>query len=385
MGEPISLPLARLQGRDCSGLPLTVVGAGNAGLALAADLALASAEVSLLEHPDCADAVAPFAQDTAIELEFAGGGTAPARLARVGTDARTLLRGAQIVLVAAPAFAHAAMAEFTVDHIEPNAIVVLFTGGLGALEWHTAALHRGGAPAFTLVETSSLPYAARRIGPHRVRLLLRVSEISVAAFPAERKDRALGALAALFPGVSPGRDLLEPMLRNVNGVVHPPVMILNVTSVEDRSNRPWFVWRDGVTPAVAKAIEALDQERVSLATAFGLQIPSAAEEQSRMGYGPRGSLCETLTGSQVLRDIEGPHDMRHRFFTEDIPFFLAPWLDLAHMAELRTPLAEAFVRIAGTLCGADWIAQRRRLDRLAPGVTSTEDLIDFLATGVTTR
>ena len=367
--------------RDRAGLRTTVVGAGAGGCALAGDLALGGAEVRLLEHPRFSADMAVLSDQSAIDVELPQGRTERARLVAAGTDAARLLSDAEIVLVAVPAFAHGAMADLTIEHLAPGATVVLFTGGFGVLEWRRAAGRLGRDLDVTLVETSTLPYAARRVEPAQVRLLMRVAEVAAAAFPAAHTGRARRLLHRLFPNLAFGRDLLEPALRNVNGVIHPPVMVLNAAAIEAGDNRPWFVWRQGVTPAIARAVEALDAERLALARAFGLTIPSAADEQWRMGYGPKGSVYETLTGSQALRTIEGPRDLRHRFFTEDVPFFLAPWLDLARIAGIEMPLARSFVRLAGTLCGADWLTDRRRIDALVTDIRDSGDLRAFLASG----
>ena len=65
---------------------VTVLGAGNTGVSLAADLALAGHRVMLWEHPALAETVAPIRERRVVHLEGAAR-TGPATLAGVTTDA----------------------------------------------------------------------------------------------------------------------------------------------------------------------------------------------------------------------------------------------------------------------------------------------------------
>lgn len=360
---------------------VAVVGGGNASHAAAGDLALAGVSVRLLEHPEQARRIATTAAAGEIEVTGGAGGSAVARLDAAGTDAAAMLRGARLVLVAAPAFAHRAFAELTAPHIEPGATVVIFTGGLGALEWRKAARSCGRALDFVLAETSTLPYAARLTAPGCVTIMGRTPHFSAAAFPGSRRTEAEAAVRDLYPQIEFGHDLLEPALRNVNGVIHPPAMLLNVRTMEAAAGSPWYVWRDGVTASVARLIEAVDVERRRLAAAYGLNIPDCVEEQRMLGYGEGDDIADSLSRSPLLARIEGPRSLQNRFFTEDVPYFLATWADLARLAGQVPRAIGAVVDLASVLCGADWRKDGRSLALLGVEADDVDMLRAFLRDG----
>ena len=358
--------------------PLAVAGGGNAGHALAADLSLAGHEVRLLEHPAAPSAVHSPAGGREIILER-GGRESVATLAAKTTAPAEALEGTEMLLVAVPAFAHRTFAEFVAPHLPAGGLVVLFTGGLGGMEWIGAAARCGRDRDFTLVETSSLPYAARLSRPGRVKVLADVPRIVAAAYPATHRERAEERLGPLFPCLRFGRDLLEPALCNVNGIIHPPAVALNVSRIEDPRAQPWHIWQTGITSGVARVIERIDEERLRIAERLNLVLPTVAELQWEMGYGPRGSIRESLTESEILAGIEGPRALDHRFFTEDVPYFLGVLIDLARLTGVSCPAMNAVADLAGYVTGYDFRSRARTLRGLGLAAETPEALVAELS------
>ena len=354
--------------------PLAVAGCGNAGHALAADLALAGHDVRLLDHPAAPSAVDGPGDGRQIVIERHGRASV-AMLAAKTTVPAQALDGAETLLVAIPAFAHRTFAELVAPHLPSGGLVVLFTGGLGGMEWVRAASRAGRNGDFTLVETSSLPYAARLSGSGRVRVLADVPRIVAAAYPTSHQERAVERLAPLFPCLRFGRDLLEPTLCNVNGIIHPPAVALNVSRIEDARAQPWHIWQTGITCGVARVIEKIDTERLRTAERLGLSLPTVADLQWEMGYGPRGSIRRTLTESEILAGIEGPRALDHRFFTEDVPYFLGVLIDLARLTGVPCPAMSAVADLAGYVTGIDFRSRARTLRGLGLVAETPEALI----------
>ena len=358
--------------------PLVVVGCGNAGHALAADLSLAGHEVRLLDHPGAPPTADGPGGGREIVIERHGRESV-ATLAAKTTVPEEALEGAATLLVAVPAFAHRTFAEFVAPNLPAGVLVVLFTGGLGGMDWVRAAARAGRNGDFTLVETSSLPYAARLIGPGRVRVLADVPRIVAAAYPTAHREWAVERLGPLFPCLRFGRDLLEPALCNVNGIIHPPAVALNVSRIEDLRAQPWHIWQTGITSGVARVIEKIDTERLLTAGRLGLALPTVADLQWEMGYGPRGSIRQSLTESEILASIEGPRDLEHRFFTEDVPYFLGVLIDLARLTGVSCPAMSAVADLAGYVTGIDFRSRTRTLRGLGLAAETPEALIAELS------
>ena len=364
-----------------AGLSIAVVGGGNAAHALAADLQRLGHSIRMLEYPGRKSRLAAVCERGSIRI-LGCGRDHEAKIERVTTDPAEALDGADVVFVAVPAYAHRPFAELTVPHLGKDQLMVLFTGGLGGLEWIVAARRRGLVPDFKFVETHTLPYAARVTGEAEVTIHHDVCHVVGGVFPAVHTAEVAEILSPLYPQIEYRRDILESALCNMNGVIHPPVMVLNVSRIERARGQPWWIWECGVTPSVAALVERLDEERLALGRAYGLELECVADLQWRSGYGPRGTIYESLNGSAVLRNIQGPTTVHDRFMTEDVAFFLRTFVDLAEAAGLRCPVMRAVTEVACGIAGVDFWSSGRTMESLELGGMNPRDVCAYLAEGV---
>ena len=68
----------------------------------------------------------------------------------------------------------------------------------------------------------------------------------------------------------------------------------------ERSRGDFYFYEEGVTPAVVRAIEALDAERQAIGAALGFAVTPVAEGFAAAGFGPAGDLWATINGSRML-------------------------------------------------------------------------------------
>ena len=209
-----------------------VVGGGNTAFGLAATLKIRGHEVALLEAPEFAASIAPVQAAGGIRLRGVVG-EGFARIDQVTTDAARALAGAAAIFVAVPAYGHGRMAELILPELRGNQVLALTPGNAGgALEF--ARLLQG-VPASRrplLAEASSCLFACKKDGPDGVWVRGLKQGLPVAALPATRTEEALSVLRVPFPEFGPARDVLETSLTNVNHVVHPPGILLNLGRVE---------------------------------------------------------------------------------------------------------------------------------------------------------
>jgi opine dehydrogenase len=114
----------------------------------------------------------------------------------------------------------------------------------------------------------------------------------------------------------------------------------------------------GITPSVARLIEALDIERLALAAAFGLKVRTI-HDHFHLSFGvPRGPLAEMAAAVFAKRpQLMGPATTDTRFVTEDVPFGLMPLVVLAAATDVKMPLHEAGIALFSALYGRNFRAE----------------------------
>ncbi len=255
---------------------IAVLGAGNTGLAIAAKLALEGHEVILWDTPSHAASLEPLMERREVRLT----GTSvvgTATLADVTTDVQATLESADVLIAAVPSYAHAAFATLLAPHLQQRHLLALLPGNLGTLEFAEhlrRAPHAAGQPL--LVEGDTAPYVCRRLGPDHAHIFGVVTSIGLGALAATDTDRALATLEPLFPGLRAYPHVIAAGLGALNPVVHPAGMLMNAGRIE-YSQGDFRFYEEGVTPTVARMIEALDDERRAIGSAMGFELLPVAE------------------------------------------------------------------------------------------------------------
>lgn len=329
---------------------ITVLGGGNTSFSIAANLALAGHAVVLWEHPDLAATIEPIRERRVIHLDGEAR-TGAATLAGVTTDAAEALAWSDVILVAVPAYAHRAFADALAPHLRAGHLLALLPGTLGALAVGRV-LRAAGARGVVLAESDSAPYVCRKTAPDRAVVWGVLAALGFGVFPARRTPEVASVLRAIFPGARAYPDALTCGLSSLNPIVHPPGVLMNAGRIE-RSRGDFHFYEEGVTPAVVRAIEAVDAERLRLGQALGLSLQPVAAAYHAAGFGPAGDLWSAINGSRMLTALRAPGAVDTRWLTEDVPFGLATWSSLAAQVGVPTPVMDALTVLASAALGRD--------------------------------
>ncbi|WP_439594524.1 NAD/NADP octopine/nopaline dehydrogenase family protein [Falsiroseomonas sp.] len=334
---------------------LAVLGAGAIGPAAAA-LAASRGHAVVLWSPS--------GQGTAgmtdhIEAEGALTGRFPLRLA---TTLEEALAGAEVALLAVPAYAHAALLP-RIAAAMPASLPLLIAPAAALSPLAFEALRATLGPRAPVGGLATTPTTARRLAPGRVRIPAIRAAVDLAAIPAADAP-ALAALAtALFGHACPvAPDVLQPALANANPIIHAVLALANVTRIERGEAWPQYAL---MTEASGRLMEALQAERDALAANCGLAVISLAESLHRASGVPRGALHEMGQAIEAGgRSVNGPAAMETRYVTEDVPFGLAFYLWLAARRGVPMPATESVVTVLESLWGRD-LRRNALLDGLA--------------------
>ena len=344
-----------------------IVGAGPGGLRLSAHLGLAGHAVRLNDIDDAK--LAPLRESGGLNvLRLDGSPWGFAKVERATTDLAETVQGADIVIVVSGGNTHPAVARSLAPLLTDGQLVLLIQGNTGGSFIVRRELDRLGCRAnVTLAEMDCYPHAMRRPEPLTFRRTTDKRWLQIAAFPASRNSEALDRLKPLFPQIVAAPDVLHTGLTNMNAVLHVANCISNAARIE--SGGGYKFYGEGVTPAVARMYEAVDEERLAVARALGVGVLGLADWFERV-YGVREpTLVETIKrlsydedGAYVANRAAGTLD--HKYVTEDVPTGLMPIAFLGAAAGVRTPAIDAVVRVAQTMLGRSFEAEARTLERL---------------------
>ncbi len=360
-------------------MKIAVLGSGAGGTALAFDWALHGHDVFLYDVEAFPDNVRHIAETGCIDAE--GDLEGSALIAYAGHDAGAVLEGAELVFLVGPAFATRPLAHVCAPHLEPGQEVVVCPGSTGgALAFKDEVGLPVASDEIRVSETSTLPYAVRLTEPGRIRVFLKLNGgCLLATLPARHTENTLRILGELYPGLEPARSVLQTTLQNANPVIHPAVTLPNAALLE-RTGGDFLFYEEGVTPAVGRLIEAVDQERIAIGDALGIEVVPDPELSLRQGYMAENSYENGYRTAPGFLGIKAPPNLNHRYLNEDVGYGLVFLAELGRQLGVATPIIDSIIALTSRLMNRDYRAEGLRTpDSLGIGGLDAEAIVRLVA------
>jgi len=358
----------------------TVVGAGHGGKAMAAHLSLMGFPVKLFNRT--MDNVAVIQARGGIELSsYDGGPFGFGKLEAITADIGEALKDAEVIMIVLPSTAHSDIARLFAGHLKDGQVIVLNPGRTcGAIEFHQVLRKSGCAKDVIIAEAETLIYASRSDGPALARIFRIKESVPVAALPASRTGEVLDKLRVAFPQFIDGVSVLHTGLNNMGAIFHPALTLLNAGRIESTLGDFQF-YIDGVTRSVARALEVLDRERVTVAASLGIRTRTAME-WLKMAYDSTGvDLYEAIHNQPGYYGIQAPPTLNHRYITEDVPMSLVPIASLGARFGVSVRAIDSIINLACIIHRTDYYRRGRTVDRLGLQEWSVSEITHFVMEG----
>jgi opine dehydrogenase len=357
-----------------------VIGAGHGGKAMAAHLALMGFQVRLFNRT--AENIAVIKARGGIELtSYVGGPRGFGELEIATSDIGEALDGAGVIMVVLPSTAHADIARAASKYFVDGQIIVLNPGRTGGALEFSQTLKQNGCEAKVIIsEAETLIYASRSDGPAQARIFRMKESVPVAALPASCTPRVLEVLHPAYPQFIDGISVLHTGLNNMGAIFHPSLTLLNAGRIESTRGEFQF-YIDGVTQSVARVLEVLDRERVTVASALGIRARTALE-WLKLAYDTSGEdLHDAIHNQPGYYGIQAPPTLNHRYITEDIPMSLVPIASFGERFGVSTRGIDSIIRLACIIHRTDYYRRGRTVEKLGIAEYSVPELIHYVLEG----
>jgi len=359
----------------------TVIGAGNGGKTMAAHLALMGFSVTLYNRTPEHVEIIKKRGGLELENEEEGGPHGFARIAKVTSDLGEALGASDVVMVVVPSSAHADIAKASAKHLRDGHIVILHPGRTcGALEFSKVMRENGCDREVVIAEAETFIYASRSDGPAQARIFRIKEAVPLAALPATRTEQVLEAIQEAYPQFIDGADVLHTGLNNMGAIFHPALTLLNAGRIES-THGDYEFYVDGASPSVARVLEVLDRERVTVASALGIRARTAIE-WLKLAYDTTGEdLFEAIHNQPGYYGIKAPSTLNHRYLFEDVPMSLVPIASLGIRYGVSVRGMESMIRIASFIHRTDYWRRGRTVESLGLAQWSVTELTRFVQEG----
>jgi opine dehydrogenase len=353
---------------------VTVIGAGNSGLAMAAHLSQAGHRVNLWNRSRTT--ITRLMETHLIYCEGVIHGAVAIDL--VTDNIKEALENSDIVLITTPANSHKELAELIAGNITRETLIVLNPGRtFGALEFQEVYRKYNSSLPQTIAETQTIIYTCRKTAADAVNIITFKDKVLIASLnPEENKDLIHQLPECLQPYFIPATSMIQTSIGNVGMVLHCAPLLLNTGWTESK-NSTYKYYYDGITPSVAKILEHIDEERVQVSEALGLKVETTREWLMRTYHVTGNDLYECIQNNEAYKTIEAPGSLKHRYIFEDVPCGLVPLEAVGLKLGLSVTYISLIIDLAVKLLEVDFRKAGRNLFFLREGENEL-DIASFL-------
>lgn len=287
-------------------------------------------------------------------------------------SAEALVADAEAIVIALPAYGHKDVLDAIAPYITPAQTVIISShASFGALYLSRLLAARG--VVAPIVAWGTTVVTGRQTSPTSVNVNTVRKKVDLATVPASRSADGLAICQTLFGDRFVDRQsLMAIALSNLNPQNHMGIALGNMTRMERGE-----AWSQGqnVTPNVGRLLEALDEERIAIATKLGLEVRTIFQHFHLSFHVPISSISQM---NQEMHDAgnggSGPATADSRYVTEDVPFGLVMTAKIGRLAGRPAQLHESGVQIFSAMYGRDFNAENNLLAALDVDAMSLEQL-----------
>ena len=346
-------------------MEIAMVGAGNAGCAVAADLTLKGHEVTLIKtsHAMHDDNFNYLLENNGKMTLNEFGDIKTANIAHVTRDL-SQIRGKEVVIIYIQTNFHEQLIEKLAPYFKDDQIVLINPGYLST----AYMLKHCGDKKLIVAEAESSFIDGRIMEPGYFRVGFRNVRNPIGIYPSARKEEAIAKLDQLDERFVYLNSVVEAALNNPNLVVHTVGSVMSIPRIEF-SGGEFCMYHEAYTranPRTWMILDALDAEKMNVLEKLGFdRIPYVEACKYRNSLDDAMDAKEVfLNYAEMPTRAKGPTKVDSRYISEDVPQGLVMLEALGKSLGVATPICTALIEIATAALGRSMRAEGRTPERL---------------------
>jgi len=276
---------------------IAVISSGNGGQSMAAYFSYLGYRVALYARE--AERVDMF-PDT--KFVISGEVNAETELELISSDMGAVINDAELIMVTTPAQYHPIVARAMAPHLQDGQAMVLNPGRtFGTIAFSKVLAECGCKANIMLGETDTFTFTCRCPELRKPEIYKIKDVVRLAAHDCTYAEELLSMMHEIFSMYSLAESVLYTGFSNIGMIFHPMPILMNITRVEAKEDFKFYM--QGISPLVAGILEKMDLERVAVANAYGVVVPSARQWLAEC-YGSRGnSLYEQIQSTAAYQTV----------------------------------------------------------------------------------
>ncbi|HEY4601035.1 MAG TPA: NAD/NADP octopine/nopaline dehydrogenase family protein [Cerasibacillus sp.] len=343
-------------------MKVSILGAGNAGCAVAADLSIRGHDVTLIKTTDSMhNDNFQYLLENNGEIKLVENDEA--KTTRINAVTRDLseLSKADIVIVYIQTNYHEELIKRMEEYIKDDQIIV-FNPGYFSTAYMLKHCENNN---ITIVEAQSSFIDCRITEPGVIKVGFRNVRNPLGVYPNKNTLKAKEKLDKLGFPLEYLSSVVEAALHNPNLIVHTVGAVMSIPRIE-KTKGDYVMYHEVFTPSVWKVLEKLDSEKMDVLEKLGFERLSYVEACKY-----RNTLDDTCDAKEVFfwyaampTRAKGPVSVDSRYITEDVPQGLVMLEAIAKQLDIETPICTALIEIASAALGRDMRKEGRTPERL---------------------
>jgi len=342
-------------------MKIAILGAGNAGCAVAADLSSRNHEVTLIKTSHAVhDENFNYLVENNGKISIHELGEVKTSNIHCVTRDLSLLSQAEVVIIYIQTNYHEELIKKITPYLQDNQIVLINPGYLS-----TAYLLKHCDKKIIVAEAQSSFIDCRISEPGVIKAGFRNVRNPIGIYPASRRGEAIEKLDQLGFPFTYLSSVVEAALHNPNLIVHTVGAIMSIPRIE-KTNGDYCMYHEVFTPSTWRILEKLDAEKMDVLEKLGFERLPYVEACKY-----RNSLDDTRDAKEVFfwyaampTRAKGPIVVDSRYISEDVPEGLVMLESLGKQLNVKTPICTSLIEIATAALGRDLRAQGRTPEKL---------------------